>query len=40
MYLWRTKMNENFNHRFHRLTQIFLCSALSASLWFVIFVGV
>ena len=27
-----TKGNENFNHRFHRFTQIFLFSAFSASL--------
>ena len=35
-----TKGNENFNHRFHKLTQIFLFSAFSAPLRFVIFVGV
>ena len=29
-----TKGNENFNHRFHRFTQIFLFSAYSASLRF------
>ena len=34
-----TKMNENFNHRFHRFTQIFLFSAFSASLRFVISAG-
>ncbi len=39
MSLRRTKRNENFNHRFHRFTQIFLFSAFSASLRFVIFVG-
>jgi hypothetical protein len=35
-----TKRNENFNHRFHGFTQIFLFSAFSASLRFVIFAGV
>ena len=34
-----TKRKENFNHRFHRLTQVFLFSVFSASLRFVIFVG-
>ena len=34
-----TKRNENFNHRFHGFTQIFLFSAFSASLRFVIFIG-
>jgi hypothetical protein len=34
-----TKRNEDFNHRFHRFTQIFLFSAFSASLRFVIFSG-
>ncbi len=32
-----TKRHENFNHRFHRFTQIFLFSAFSASLRFIIF---
>ncbi len=34
-----TKRKKNFNHRFHRYTQIFLFSVFSESLRFVIFVG-